>query len=46
MEDIAIDTDELDGVVAKLKAQGIGILEEAVVSGGRHMCFFEGPDGV
>ncbi|HTD91957.1 MAG TPA: VOC family protein [Burkholderiales bacterium] len=46
MEHIAIDTDELDTVVAKLKAQGIGILEETVVTGGRRVCFFEGPDGV
>lgn len=46
MEHIAIDTDELDTVVARLKAQGIGILEETVVSGNRRVCFFEGPDGV
>jgi catechol 2,3-dioxygenase-like lactoylglutathione lyase family enzyme len=46
MEHIAIDTDELDAVVAKLKAQGIGILEETVVTGNRRVCFFEGPDGV
>lgn len=46
MEHIAIDTDELDALVAKLKAQGIEILEETVVSGGRRVCFFEGPDGV
>ena len=46
MEHIAIDTDELDNVVEKLKAQGIHILEETVVSGGRRVCFFEGPDGV
>lgn len=46
MEHLAIDTDELDTVVAKLKARGIGILEETVVSGGRRVCFFEGPDGV
>jgi catechol 2,3-dioxygenase-like lactoylglutathione lyase family enzyme len=46
MEHIAIDTDELDTIVTKLKALGIGILEEAVVSGGRRVCFFEGPDGV
>jgi catechol 2,3-dioxygenase-like lactoylglutathione lyase family enzyme len=46
MEHIAIDTDELDSVVEKLKAQGINILEETVVSGGRRVCFFEGPDGV
>lgn len=46
MEHIAIDTDELDNLVEKLKVQGIHILEETVVSGGRRVCFFEGPDGV
>jgi catechol 2,3-dioxygenase-like lactoylglutathione lyase family enzyme len=46
MEHLAIDTDELDSIVEKLKAQGINILEETVVSGGRRVCFFEGPDGV
>jgi len=46
MEHIAIDTDELDTVVEKLKRQGIHILEQTVVSGGRRVCFFEGPDGV
>lgn len=46
MEHIAIDTDELDALVEKLKAQGIRILEQTVVSGGRRVCFFEGPDGV
>ena len=46
MEHIAIDTDELDSLVEKLKAQGIPILEQTVVSGGRRVCFFEGPDGV
>jgi catechol 2,3-dioxygenase-like lactoylglutathione lyase family enzyme len=46
MEHIAIDTDELDALVAKLKAQGVPILEQTVVSGGRRVCFFEGPDGV
>ena len=46
MEHIAIDTDELDALVEKLKGQGIHILEETVVSGGRRVCFFEGPDGV
>jgi len=46
MEHIAIDTDELDALVEKLKAQGIPILEQTIVSGGRRVCFFEGPDGV
>jgi lactoylglutathione lyase len=46
MEHIAIDTDELDALVEKLKAQGINILEQTAISGGRRVCFFEGPDGV
>jgi len=46
MEHLAIDTDELDNLVAKLAAQGIHILEQTTVSGGRRVCFFEGPDGV
>jgi len=46
MEHIAIDTDELDTLVEKLDKQGIRILEQTTVSGGRRVCFFEGPDGV
>ena len=46
MEHIAIDTDELDELVKKLEGQGIRILEQTTVSGGRRVCFFEGPDGV
>ena len=46
MEHLAIDTDELDALVEKLRQQGIHILEQTVVSGGRRVCFFEGPDGV
>ena len=46
MEHIAIDTDELDTLVETLKAQGINILEQTSISGGRRVCFFEGPDGV
>jgi catechol 2,3-dioxygenase-like lactoylglutathione lyase family enzyme len=46
MEHIAIDTDELDNLVEKLKAQDIHILEQTTISGGRRVCFFEGPDGV
>ena len=46
IEHIAIDTDELDSLVKKLADRGINILEQTVVSGGRRVCFFEGPDGV
>jgi catechol 2,3-dioxygenase-like lactoylglutathione lyase family enzyme len=46
IEHIAIDTDELDALVKKLADRGINILEQTMVSGGRRVCFFEGPDGV
>lgn len=46
MEHIAIDTDDLPGVVRKLKASGARILEETTLGTGRKVCFFEGPEGV
>ena len=46
IEHIAIDTDDLDNVVANLKKNGARILEETVVGNGRRVCFFEGPQGV
>jgi catechol 2,3-dioxygenase-like lactoylglutathione lyase family enzyme len=36
----------IDALVEKLKTQGINILEQTSISGGRRVCFFEGPDGV
>ena len=46
MEHSAIDTDDLDGTVARLKEGGARILEETQVGEGRRVCFFEGPEGV
>ena len=46
IEHIAIDTDDLDNVVASLKASGARILEETVVGNGRRVCFVEGQQGV
>jgi catechol 2,3-dioxygenase-like lactoylglutathione lyase family enzyme len=46
MEHFALDTDDLDGVVAKLKANGAQVLEQMVSANGRRICFLEGPDGV
>src|SRR2546426_12686299 len=40
MEHIAIDTDELDSLVDKLKAQGINILEQTGISGARREPLF------
>lgn len=46
MEHFALNTDDLDGVVAKLKANGAQVLEHMVSGNGRRICFLEGPDGV
>jgi lactoylglutathione lyase len=46
MEHLALDTDDLPGTVAKLKATGARILEERQLPDGRRVCFFEGPEGV
>ncbi len=46
MEHFALNTDDLDGTIAKLKATGAQVLEEMVGGNGRRICFLEGPDGV
>ena len=46
IEHLAIDTDDMDNVVAGLSAGGARILEELSIGGDRRVCFFEGPDGV
>ena len=46
MEHFALDNDDLDGAVTKLKADGARVLEEMVSGNGRRICFLEGPDGV
>ena len=46
LEHVAIDTNNFDGEVNKIKAAGIKILEERVLPDGRRVCFFEGPQGV
>jgi predicted enzyme related to lactoylglutathione lyase len=46
MEHFAIDTDDLDGVVEKLKANGAQVMEEMTSGTGRRICFLQGPDGV
>jgi catechol 2,3-dioxygenase-like lactoylglutathione lyase family enzyme len=46
LEHVAIDTDNFDGEVNKIKSAGIKILEERKLPDGRRVCFFEGPQGV
>lgn len=46
LEHVAVDTDDFDAQVEKIKASGAKILEERSLPDGRRVCFFEGPDGV
>jgi catechol 2,3-dioxygenase-like lactoylglutathione lyase family enzyme len=46
LEHVAIDAEDFDGEVAKIKGAGVKILEERVLPDGRRVCFFEGPQGV
>ena len=46
LEHLALDTDDLPGMVEQLKAAGNRILEERQINDGRNVCFFEGPQGV
>jgi hypothetical protein len=46
LEHVAIDINNFDGEVTKIKSAGLKILEERVLPDGRRVCFFEGPEGV
>ena len=46
MEHLALDADDLPAVVQKLRSNGARILEQRQLGDGRHVCFFEGPEGV
>ena len=46
IEHIAIDADDIEGMIESLKKNGAKILEETSISGDRKVVFFEGPDGV
>ena len=46
IEHIAIDTDDMDSVLATLKAGGGRVLEEIQGDNGQRICFLQGPDGV
>lgn len=45
IEHIAVETDDYAGTVARMKANGVRILEELPPNNGRHVCFLEAPDG-
>ena len=46
LEHIALDTDDYPGTLARLRANGVRILEELPPTNGRRVCFLEAPDGV
>src|SRR5262249_39915569 len=46
LEHIALDTDDYAGTLARLRANGVRILEELPPTNGRRVCFLEAPDGV
>jgi len=45
IEHIAVDTDDYPATLARLRANGVRILEELPLSNGRRVCFLEAPDG-
>ena len=45
MEHVAVDTDDYPGTMARLRGNGVKILEELVTSNGRRVGFCEAPDG-
>lgn len=46
MEHLAVDTDDYPGTLARLRANGVRVLEELPPTNGRRVCFLEAPDGV
>jgi len=45
IEHIALDTDDYSGAMAKLRENGVRVLEELPPNNGRRVCFLEAPDG-
>lgn len=50
LEHLAVETDDMDGTLAKLKSEGAIVLEELIspvpAHNGARICFLEGPDGI
>jgi catechol 2,3-dioxygenase-like lactoylglutathione lyase family enzyme len=45
IEHVALDTDQYTATLAKLRANGVRVLEELPPTNGRRVCFLEAPDG-
>ena len=46
LEHLAVATGDFATQVERIKASGVRVLEELTLDDGRHVCFFEGPEGV
>jgi len=44
IEHIAVDTDDYEGTLARMRKNGVRVLEE-MPNNGRRVCFVEAPDG-
>jgi len=44
-EHIAVETDDYSGTLARLRTNGVRILEELAPNNGRRVCFLEAPEG-
>jgi catechol 2,3-dioxygenase-like lactoylglutathione lyase family enzyme len=45
IEHIALDTDDYSATLARLRTNGVRVLEELPPTNGRRVCFLEAPDG-
>src|SRR5204862_1509 len=45
IEHLAVDTDDYPATLARLRANGVRVLEELTPTNGRRVCFLEAPDG-
>ncbi len=45
IEHIAVDTDDYSATLARLRTNGVRVLEELPPNNGRRVCFLEAPDG-
>ena len=45
IEHLAVDTDDYTATLAKMRANGVRVLEELKPTSGRRVCFLEAPDG-
>lgn len=46
IEHLAVDTDDYAGTLARLRANGVQVLEELLPNNGRRVGFLQAPDGV